>query len=89
MCVCVFVCARLGVRARVRNPTTNAADAQAAIQNRPAPLCSSQPPAPPNRPRPLHRQGWVFLLPTVTPEDAAEYFPDHKVRRSQGLEPGR
>jgi peroxiredoxin 6 len=24
-------------------------------------------------------KGWVFLLPTVTPEDAKEYFPDHKV----------
>jgi hypothetical protein len=24
-------------------------------------------------------QGWVFLLPTVTKEDAEKYFPDHKV----------
>lgn len=24
-------------------------------------------------------KGWVFLLPTVTPEDAKTYFPEHKV----------
>jgi len=24
-------------------------------------------------------KGWVFLLPTVTKEDAEAYFPDHKV----------
>ena len=22
-------------------------------------------------------QGWAFLLPTVTPEDAKSHFPDH------------
>lgn len=24
-------------------------------------------------------KGWVFLLPTVTKEDAEAYFPEHKV----------
>jgi hypothetical protein len=23
-------------------------------------------------------KGWVFLLPTVTKEDATAYFPEHK-----------
>jgi hypothetical protein len=27
-------------------------------------------------------QGWVFLLPTVTKEDADKFFPDHKVCRA-------
>lgn len=26
----------------------------------------------------LDMEGWVFILPTVTPEDAKEYFPEHK-----------
>jgi hypothetical protein len=25
------------------------------------------------------RAGWVFLLPTVTKEDADKFFPEHKV----------
>lgn len=24
-----------------------------------------------------HLQGWAFLLPTVTPEDAKAHFPNH------------
>jgi hypothetical protein len=24
-------------------------------------------------------KGWVFLLPTITKEDAEAYFPEHKV----------
>jgi len=30
----------------------------------------------------MHAQGmkgWVFLLPTITKEDAEAYFPEHKV----------
>lgn len=37
-------------------------------------------------------KGWVFLLPTVTKEDAEAYFPEHKVCQvpsGQGESSGR
>eukprot|EP00877_Chromochloris_zofingiensis_P004609 jgi/Chrzof1/14149/Cz08g26250.t1 len=33
----------------------------------------------PNNHEEAGMKGWVFLLPTVTKEDAATYFPEHKV----------
>lgn len=47
--------------------------------------------APPPHTHTQGMKGWVFLLPTVTKEDAEAYFPDHKVCQvpsGKGEDPG-
>lgn len=51
-------------------------------------LLPVNPPPPPTQ----GMKGWVFLLPTVTKEDAEAYFPEHKVCQvpsGQGESSGR